>query len=73
MEKSNENEVTNEVKTLVVQVKDVFGVKRVYPVSGDGILLLELCGTKSFSDEHILIIKRLGYTISVLSPQLGEA
>lgn len=58
---------------LQVQVREVFGTRRVYPLSEDGYLLLELVGTKSFSEEHLKIIKKLGYTIEVVPQTLDAA
>lgn len=63
----------NAEKILQVQVKDVYGVKRVYPISADGYLLLELTGMKSFSEEHLSIVKKLGYTVIVVPTTLEAA
>ena len=63
----------NANQVLQVQVKDVFGVKRVYPLSAEGLLLLELTGMKSFSDAHLALLKQMGYTIEVIAPTLETA
>jgi hypothetical protein len=51
---------------VLVEVKEVFGTKRIYPVSHNGILLLELTGKKSFSSVDISIIRSLGFTVEVV-------
>lgn len=62
-----------EIRKLLMQVRNVFGVKRVYPLSEDGRLLLELTGRKAFNDADIEIIKKLGYTIEFVPETLDAA
>lgn len=61
-------EITKKIEVLI---KDVFGVKRIYPNNLTGTILLELTGKKSFSEADINCIKRLGYTVEVVAPEIG--
>lgn len=62
-----------EIRKILVIVREVFGVKRVYPISADGVLLLKLTGLKCFNEEHLGILKQLGYTLEVVPETLDAA
>ena len=50
---------------ILVEIKNNYGVKCVYPVNETGKLFAELSGKKTFSQNDIKIIKELGYTFEV--------
>ena len=51
--------------TITVKIKQNYGIERIYPVCERAIWLAALTGTKTFTKEHIEIIKKLGYTVEV--------
>ena len=51
-----------------VEIKNVYGVRSVYPVCDTAKLLAQLAGTKTFTPSSIEVIKKLGYTVSVVQP-----
>ncbi len=51
--------------TIIVRVKDVYGVKRVYPVCDKAKLLVELTGQKTFCRASLDKVKKLGYILEV--------
>jgi hypothetical protein len=53
---------------IQVEIKNVYGVRSVYPVSDTAKLLARLAGTKTFTPSAIETIKQLGYTVSVVQP-----
>lgn len=50
-------------KTITVEIRDIYGKQTIYPVCDKARTFAELTGTKTLTDRHIEIIKRLGYTI----------
>ena len=55
-------------QTILVRVRDVYGVRTFYPVCDTAQQLAALAGTKTLTPPALAIIKRLGYTIAVESP-----
>ena len=56
---------------ITVQVKDVYGERRVYPACDTSKLLLALSpGRLTFGDCQIDAIKKLGYTIIIEAERL---
>jgi hypothetical protein len=49
---------------LVVEIKNVYGTKRIYPVCEKAKILTALTGQKTLLDTDIKLIKELGYTFS---------
>lgn len=50
---------------ITVRIKDVYGVRQVYPVSEEAQVLASIAGTKTLQPNVIAAIKKLGYTIQV--------
>ena len=59
------NVMANEIR---VQVKSVYGEEKVYPVCEDAKTFAQLAGTKTLTRETLMLIRRLGYEIEVVSP-----
>lgn len=51
--------------TLTVTVKNVYGNRTIYPACDTSRKLVELIGTKTFTDRAIEQIKDLGYIFTV--------
>jgi hypothetical protein len=55
---------------IQVNIKQVYGVDRVYPVNDKAIILTQLTNKKTLDNRDIELIKQLGYEIEVLTKQL---
>lgn len=55
---------------ITVRVTHNFGNKMIYPVCPVAVKLAELAGTKTFTEKAINIIRELGYTIKVETPEV---
>lgn len=54
--------------TITVTVRDVYGIKTVYPACDTAKLLARLAGTKTLTAAALQTIKALGYTVTVTAP-----
>lgn len=50
---------------IFVTVKDVYGVRKIYPACDRAQKFARIAGTKTLTNEAIEAIKALGYTVSV--------
>ena len=48
---------------LIVEVKNVYGVERIYAVCNNSKLITKLKQSKTLNKEDISILRELGYTI----------
>lgn len=55
---------------ITVRIKDVYGIRTVYPVSADAKTLAAIAGTKTLQPNVIAAIKKLGYKITVETEEL---
>ena len=55
---------------ITVQTRNVYGVKRVYPVCDKARLFTELTGRKTLSEQDLAIIKGLGFVVEAIAPSL---
>jgi hypothetical protein len=56
---------------LKIEIKDVYGVKRIYPACDTSKLLVQLKKKdKTFNNEDIAILKQLGFTIEIQTPTI---
>jgi len=58
------------IMKLQVKIKNIYGVKRIYPVNDTAGLLTGLTGHKTLDDRAINIIKALGYEIEVMPEKI---
>ena len=59
------------MKSITVQVRDVYGVAKVYPVCETAQLFAALTGGKTLRPQDLEIIKRLGYAIEIAQRELA--
>jgi hypothetical protein len=50
---------------FVVEVRDVYGNRTVYPVCEKAKLFADLAGTKTLTHHAVIVIRKLGYTIEI--------
>lgn len=55
---------------ITVQVKNVYGEDKVYPVCEKAKLFAEIAGTKTLTESTLKKIKQLGYGLTVLAQEL---
>ena len=60
-----------DMKSITVQVRDVYGVAKVYPVCETAQLFTALTGGKTLRPQDLEIIKRLGYAIEIAQRELA--
>jgi hypothetical protein len=52
---------------IQVNIKQVYGVDRIYPVNDKAIILTQLTNKKTLDKRDIELIKKLGYEIEVIT------
>ena len=50
---------------FIVNIRNVFGNERIFPICESALLIAKLIGRKTFSRNDIEIIKKLGFSVSV--------
>tara|TARA_R110002050_G_scaffold275281_1_gene419976 strand:- start:126 stop:299 length:174 start_codon:yes stop_codon:yes gene_type:complete len=55
---------------LEVQIKNVYGVERIYPINDTAINFSNLTRKKTLEQNDINLIKKLGFKIKVITKQL---
>jgi hypothetical protein len=55
---------------IQVNIKQVYGVDRIYPVNDKAIILTQLTNKKTLDNRDIELIKQLGYEIEVITKKL---
>lgn len=55
---------------ITVQVRSSYGRDLVYPMDDRAALFARLINARTFSREHLRVIKALGYTVNVAAGQL---
>jgi hypothetical protein len=55
---------------LIVEVKNVYGVERIYAVCNNSKLITKLKQSKTLNKEDISILRELGYTIETKQPTI---
>ena len=53
-----------------VNIKQVYGVERIYPINDKAIFLTQLTNKKTLDSKDIELIKKLGYQIEVINKKL---
>ncbi len=53
------------MRTITVQVKNVYGEQKVYPACPESEFFAKLAGTKTLTQDKINLIKEAGYAINV--------
>ena len=55
---------------LIVEIKNVYGVERIYAVCNNAKLITKLKQSKTLNKEDISILRELGYTIQTKQPTI---
>jgi hypothetical protein len=58
-------------QNITVEIRDVYGVAKVYPICERAKLFTAIAGTKTMLPEDIQRIQLLGYKIAVQPRELG--
>lgn len=48
---------------LLIELRDVYGEIKAYPVNETAVLFAEMLGTKTLTHQKLCLIERLGFTI----------
>ena len=57
---------------LIVEIKNVYGVERIYAVCNNSKLITKLKQSKTLNKEDISILRELGYTIETKQPTISK-
>lgn len=52
---------------IQVQIKNVYGEERIYPVSPEAKVFAEMLGQTTLTRQNVAKIKQLGYTVAVVT------
>ena len=55
---------------LIVEVKNIYGVERIYAVCNNAKLITKLKQSKTLNKDDISILRELGYTIETKQPTI---
>jgi hypothetical protein len=55
---------------ITVEIKNVYGVERIYAVCNNAKLITKLKQSKTLSKDDISILRELGYTIQTKQPTI---
>jgi hypothetical protein len=58
-------------QTLTVQIKQVYGTEKIYPVSKEALIFAQLLGQTTLTRSDINKIKQLGYEIAVATETIN--
>jgi hypothetical protein len=61
----------NQNNTIIVEVRDVYGQSKIYPVCGEAQIFAEIAGTKTLLPQDIKRIQMLGYEVKVKQQTIG--
>lgn len=53
---------------LIVKIKTVYGVDKIYPVNDAAKIIAEIANTTTLTEQAIKLAKQLGYSITVQQP-----
>ena len=56
--------------TITVTVREVYGIRTIYPACDTAKLLARLAGTKTLTAAALATIRALGYTVEVKAPSI---
>ena len=55
---------------MIVKVREVYGVQRIYPISDSAQLFADIAGKKTLDSADIHRIKQLGFEVQAEAPTL---
>lgn len=56
--------------TITIEIRDIYGIRTVYPACDKSRLLARLAGTKTITRHALETIRALGYTVEVKQPEI---
>lgn len=63
MNQPNVAHTYDDVKKIIVELRNVYGKTTAYPISENAILFASLSGKKTLTNDALSILKKLGYEI----------
>ena len=57
---------------IMVRIKNVYGVEKVYPVSPNAHLFADIAGTTTLRPSDLKVIQELGYRVLIEQQTYGE-
>lgn len=57
-------------KTLIIEIKTVYGNEAIYPANDTAQVFADLIGTKTLGRMKLALIQGLGYTVEIKAPAL---
>jgi hypothetical protein len=55
---------------IIVQVKDIYGTRKIYPICDKALIFAELLNQKTFTKQDASLIKKLGYEFEISTPTI---
>lgn len=56
---------------IEIQIRDVYGIRTIYPHCQTAKLLARLAGTKTITRHALETIRALGYTVEIKQPEVS--
>jgi hypothetical protein len=56
--------------TITIEIRDIYGIRTIYPACDKSRLLARLAGTKTITRHALETIKALGYTVEVKQSEM---
>ena len=57
--------------TITIEIRDIYGIRTIYPACDKSRLLARLAGTKTITRHALETIRALGYTVEVKQPEVS--
>lgn len=56
--------------TITIEIRDIYGIRTIYPACQTSRLLARLAGTKTITRHALETIKALGYAVEIKQPEV---
>ena len=63
--------MSNEIRIVKVEIKNVYGREQIYPRNAWAEIFAEMVGQKTLTRANIAHIKRLGFQVEVVVPEVS--
>lgn len=57
--------------TITIEIRDIYGIRTIYPHCQTAKLFARLAGTKTITRHALETIRALGYTVEVKQPEVA--
>ena len=61
--------MSNQTEAIKIEIKQAYGRRLVYPKCDTSRKLARLAATKTFTDDHLKILRDLGYSFEIQAPK----